>query len=321
MSGVSFPAVVNFPRDEVTTVATESIFLLGRGQGSPWVRAHPPAVFPDEGPEEIVPTPPARPRPQQRTSGPRFVEPCRFGPAQRAALLSVLEAEDLGDEDSRQIFLAALEYDLAGCQRLLDEMPAAGEQVQSDTTPDPASLPPPSDTAPDPALIPSSSPTRFTLAHLAGELAQALAELTSTQRATLLGALENSDCLARGYGNAYLDSMRLELLHLKAAFSTSGLEPGSATAATSSSTDLDAQVTASCPQLVSAPPPSPPAVPPELRQFLRRAADAYNDCFEGEPRLAAEAPFPLLLRVLASVTGLALPEDEMTLREILASGH
>ncbi len=357
MSGVSFPAVVNFPRDEVTTVATESIFLLGRGQGSPWVRAHPPAVFPDEGPEEIVPTPPARPRPQQRTSGPRFVEPCRFGPAQRAALLSVLEAEDLGDEDSRQIFLAALEYDLAGCRRLLDEMPAAGEQVQAPrppesgpenssqgpaatptpgatpapptlAPPDPAStvftlatIPPPSDTRPGPEPIPSSSPALFTLAHLAGELAQALAELTPTQRATLLGALENSDCLARGYGNAYLDSMRLELLHLKAAFSTSGLEPGSAAAATSSSTDLDAQVTASCPQLVSAPPPSPPAVPPELRQFLRRAADAYNDCFEGEPRLAAEAPFPHLLRVLASVTGLALQEDEMTLREILASGH
>mgnify|MGYP001281168798 CR=1 FL=1 len=304
-------------------MATESIFLLGRGQVSPWVCAHPPAVFPDEGPEEIVPTPSARPRPQQRTSGPRFVEPCRFGPAQRAALLSMLEAEDLGDEDSRQIFLAALEYDLAGCRRLLDEMPAAGEQVQSDTTPDPASIPPPSDTAPDPALIPSSSPTRFTLAHLAGELAQALAELTPTQRATLLGALEDSDCLARGYGNAYLDSMRLELLHLKAAISTSGLEPGSAAAATSSSTDLDAQVTASCPQFVSAPPPSQPSVPSEVRQFLRRAADAFNDCFEfeGEPCLAAEAPFPHLLRVLANVTGLTLPEDEMTLREILASGH
>lgn len=340
-------------------MATESILLLGRGRGSPWVRAQPPDVFPDEEPEEIVPTPPARPRPQQRTSGPRFVEPCRLGPSQRAALLSVLEAEDLGDEDGRQIFLAALEYDLAGCRRLLDERLAPDEQAQVPRSPESgpenssqgpaatptpgasptspalaptnptstvftlATIPPPSDTAPGAEPIPSPSPALLSLAHLAGELAQALAELTPTQRTTLLGALEGSDCLARGYGDAYLDTMRLELLHLKAALSTSGLEPRSAAAATFSSTDLDAQIIASSPQRVSAPPPSPPPVPPEVRRFLRRAADAFNDCFEfeGEPCLAAEAPFPRLLCVLANVTGLTLPEDEMTLREILAFGH
>ena len=305
-------------------MATESIFLLGRGLESPWIRAHPPTVFPEEDSEAIVPTPPARPRPHKRTSGPRFVEPCRLGAAERTALLSVLETEDLGDEDSRQIFLAALEYDLAGCRQLLDEsthtapppratLESASFPSPSDATTESVSSHFQSDTTPGSAF-PTSSPALLTLAHLAGELAQALAELPPTQRASLLGALEASDCLARGYGDAYLDSMRLELLHLKAAISPSGREPRSATAATSSPDQAT-------PHPAPAPPPSPPEVPPEVRQFLRRAADAFNDCFEGEPRLAAEAPFPHLLRVLASVTGLALQEDEMTLREILASGH
>ncbi|MCO5759929.1 MAG: hypothetical protein NHG36_00250, partial [Chromatiaceae bacterium] len=67
---------------------------------------------------------------------------------------------------------------------------------------------------------------------------------------------------------------------------------------------------------VDPPPPAPP-LPPEVRVFLRRAADAFGDCFDAEPSSAAGTPFPRLLSLLGSLTGLPLPEDEITLNQIL----
>lgn len=396
-------------RNEVTTVATESVLPLGRGPGSSWVRALPPPAFPDDA-ETLIPAPPAPPalsRPPKRATGPRFVEACRFDASQRATLLTTLEAEGLGDADSRQIFLAALEYDLASCRPLLGErIPPGGGQPSpspetigatamsmatgpaatqpsplvppvspaldlkapaltglaptpppSPNTPDFVALPPPSAAAPESAPLTSPSsvtaesalpePPLLALAHLATELAQAITDLSPAQRETLKRALEASDCLARGYGDRYLDTLRLEMLHLKAAFSAPGLEPGMA-AGTASSPSIDhrlatatsvspclesPEVTAvsaySCitpqeatepPALMSVPPPSPPPVPPEVRRLLQRAADAYADCFEGDPSHAAAASFSRILRVLGDVTGLPLPKDEKILREMLVSG-
>lgn len=356
-------------------MATESLLSLGRGSGSYWVRAHPPSIFPDEdGSGMNDPSPPASSRPPKRASGPRFVEPCRFEASQRATLLTALKAEGLGDEDSRQIFLAALEYDLASCRPLLGELLPPEEVIQPQHLPGtieatvmatasvpaatPTPLVPPDQQGLDlKAMSESTAPESglLALAHLAADLAQALADLTLAQRETLKRALESSDCLARGYGDLYLDTLRLELLHLKAAFSASELKPGMA-AGTDPSSTIDAPINyppsdsthSSSPSLappvvtvgssisdisplaaaaplasmanMPVPPPSPPPVPAEVRRFLRRAADAYADCFEGDPSLAADAPFPRILRVLGDVTGLPLPKDELTLSEILVPG-
>lgn len=338
-------------------MATASALLLGRGPGSDWVRANPPSAFPDEDEALIHPAPPALSRPQKRAPGPRFVEPCRLEASQRAALLTALEAEGLGDEDSRQIFLAALEYDLAGCRRLLAEQklppPASPEAVLITPSPpiavEAAAITPPSSATPASALA--------DLADLAGNLAQALAELIPAQRETLQWLLEASDCLGRGYGDSYLDTLRLELLHLQAAFhfpaaglnpqaasvpsTGTGLETQTATANSSapgpenqampanpSASGLESQATPasfSSPDLKPQAPTMttaliPPPIPVEVQKFLRRAADAYNDCFEGEPSLAANTPFPRILQVLDDITGLTLPVDETTLSEILAIG-
>lgn len=420
-------------------MATESLLSLGRGPGSHWVRAHPPTFFADEDERGLTdPSPPAPPRSPKRASGPRFVEPCRFEASQRATLLTALMAEGLGDEDSRQIFLAALEYDLASCRPLMGEPLPPEVGIQPPGSPEaigatamatgpagrPAPLVPPNPQAPDlkataltglalitspptvaesAPLIPASSaapesahlpptssaapksvhltPTPYAaaefaplassssattesaapdspllvLAHLAADLAQALADLTLAQRETLKRALESSDCLARGYGDLYLDTLRLELLHLQAAFSASDLKPGMAAGTDPSSTiaapinyppsdstnssspslappvvTVGSSISDISPLVAAAPlasmanmpvpPPSPPPVPAEVRRFLRRAADAYADCFEGDPSLAADAPFPRILRVLADVTGLPLPKDELTLSEILVPG-
>ena len=365
-------------------MATESALLLGRGRGSYWVRANPPSAFPDEDEGAMIPAPPTPPRPRKAATGPRFVEPCRLEAAQRAALLAALESEGLGDDDSRQIFLAALEYDLAGCRQLMAGPKSPNAEVQLPSPPEPspdtamaptapngmASLTAPAHALPASVVVtppvlpalesasvtPSPSPVAVSisttppppsaafefglitplhstapdsallaLAHLAGDLAEVMAKLTPAQREILQRALEASDCLARGYGERYLDTLRLELLHLHSAFSASGSQPQSVVetsaassglgpkpaTATSTSSALETQV----PTATS--PPSPPPVPAEVQRFLRRVADAFNDCFEGEPSLAAGAPFPRILQVLGAITGLTLPKDERTLSEIL----
>jgi hypothetical protein len=283
------------------------------GVKSYWVRANLPPAFSAED-EDPSPPPPSAPR--KKSSGPRFVEPYRLGEAQRAALLNTLEAESLGDDDSRQIFLAAIEFDLAGCKTLLEANTVAGGEKSSVASPangtapgqdgHGAPLPVAVESLP-PMAIPMAQPAVLhALGNLARQLALALADLDQEQRQALLQGLEASDCLARGYGDRYLDVLRLELEHLGATVALADSDIHS---------DSD-RVTATGP-LVEPPPPAAPPLPPEVRVFLRRAADAFGDCFDAEPSSAAGTPFPRILSLLGSLTGLPLPEDEITLNQIL----
>jgi hypothetical protein len=235
-------------------------------------------------------------------------------------LLKTLEAESLGDDDSRQIFLAAIEFDLAGCKTLLEANTATGGDISPVASPANGTAPgqdghgAPLSVAVEP-LPPISPPMAISMAqpavllalgNLARQLALALADLDQEQRQALLQGLEASDCLARGYGDRYLDVLRLELEHLGATVALADSDIHS---------DSD-RVTATGP-LVEPPPPSAPPLPPEVRVFLRRAADAFGDCFDAEPSSAAGTPFPRILSLLGSLTGLPLPEDEITLNQIL----
>lgn len=128
-----------------------------------------------------------------RTSGgKRFVEPYRLSEAQRRAMLSPLEQQDIGDDESRSLFAAALEYDLAGCQELTE----------------PAVPSPPA----APERPPSQEDLAITaLAQAAESLAEQLRDLDDAAVLLLQQELADADRFRRSYGNDYLESLGYEL--------------------------------------------------------------------------------------------------------------
>jgi hypothetical protein len=151
-----------------------------------WVRDTP-------SPDEKTPKVQAKPASPGKK---RFVEPHRLTDEQRANLLDALEAGTIGDAESRALFAAALEYDLAPFLQLTAERPA----------PEPAE-PKPSES--DTALT--------TLAEAASGLAAQLARLDGATKERLQNALGQADLFHRRYGDEYLDSVREELLRIVAA--------------------------------------------------------------------------------------------------------
>jgi len=220
-----------------------------------------------------IPTP-------RKSKGQRFLEPRRFSPAQRQHLLQTLSDHHIGDEESRILFLAAIEYDLASCK-----IPETAPLAEVVVNPAPEAAPLPTD------------PVLEELALLAGTLAKSLATLDDHQRQGLRQRLEATDCFARGHGEAYFALLQLELEHLAAASLPLAEFP-----------------------LTSPPLPARPAAPvldPAWRDFLARIASAFADCFEIEPRGEPGSPFPLALAALSKVSGLALPLDPEALEGVL----
>jgi hypothetical protein len=64
------------------------------------------------------PSPPAKGSSKSPTTRKRFVEPYRLSDEQRAAMLAPLAERGIGDPESRELFAAALAYDLATCYEL-----------------------------------------------------------------------------------------------------------------------------------------------------------------------------------------------------------
>jgi len=213
-----------------------------------------------------------------KSSGQRFVEPCRFTDAQRTSLLITLKELGIGDDESRSLFLAALEYDLARCQSLLAVNPGS---INAVTSPQP---PRPTVSATDPLLS--------ALASAATAAAKSLAELNEQQRCLLTQKMTESDCLSRGYSQNFLEALRLELEHLGAALREEVANPESLA-------------------------PQAPMMNPEMLSFLHRFADAFIDCFEMEPDAKSQSPFPLILRAFTEATGLPIAIEGSQLEAIL----
>lgn len=245
-----------------------------------WVRAHLPDQL-DPDPAETAEVPPPRP-----PKGQRFLEPRRFSPAQRQRLLQALSDHHIGDEESRALFLAAIEYDLASCK-----IPEPAPEVR---------IPPVSELAPAPLPLPPD-PVLEELATQAGNLARSVAALDDHRRQGLRQRLEETDCFARGYGEAYFAILERELEHLASA--CLALTPTPSLLPT--------------PSPAPGPPPAAPALAPAWRDFLSRVANAFGECFEVEPRGEAGSPFPLTLEALSEATGLLLPLDQDSLAEVL----
>lgn len=143
-------------------------------------------------------TKPARSRVKPSSDGKkRFVEPQRLTDAQRKALLGELEAAQIGDAESRELFAAALEYDLARFQELPVEQKPAPELSEPK--------------APEP------DETLQRVTEAAGTLADRLSNLDEATRETLAAALTQADRFRRGYGAEYLRVLQEELLRIAAA--------------------------------------------------------------------------------------------------------
>jgi hypothetical protein len=122
----------------------------------------------------------------------RFVEPYRLSEDQRCAILAPLEDRGVGDEESRELFAAALEYDLASCSRLKEQ---ANEPLPSTQERSPSEE--------DAAIA--------ALVEAAKSLAQRLQGLDDVASHLLRQELEDSDRFRRNYGEDYLESLGREL--------------------------------------------------------------------------------------------------------------
>lgn len=139
---------------------------------------------------------PASPSPPKRPTGKRFVEPYRLSDEQRAAIAAPLAELGIGDAESRDLFAAAMEYDLAGCRDLASPEPQ-----------------PPARKA-----KPSAEERRLrALAEAAQALADQLAGLDPKASERLALALSETDRFKRSYGDDYLRALRCELQRIAAA--------------------------------------------------------------------------------------------------------
>lgn len=148
-----------------------------------WVRS---AVTPAAGSE--------RPVSPKKYTGKRFVEPYRLSEAQRASVLAPLAELGIGDDESRSLFAAALEYDLAGCRQLTEpEKEALPKQRQSESAED----------------TPLAA-----LAEAAANLTTEFEGLSDAVSQHLREALQATDRFQRSYGKEYVESLRGELTRI-----------------------------------------------------------------------------------------------------------
>ena len=135
----------------------------------------------------------AKPRKRQR-----FVEPYRLSDEQRSAMLVPLEHLGIGDKETRSLFSAAMEYDLASCHSADEPTDAVATDSKPESSADDFRL--------------SLSP----LHDAARDLAERLKALDETARARLQQTLKETDRFRRTYDDEYFGVLRYELLRLAA---------------------------------------------------------------------------------------------------------
>jgi hypothetical protein len=261
-----------------------------------WVRnmVAPAKVDADTNPAVKGASRPNPPPPSQSSPKKRFVEPYRLSSEQRADMLAPLAERNVGDAASRELFAAALGYDLATCYEL----------TVTNTEPGlPAILPEPA--APEAAVARGKAqlalpdPALAELAEAARVVAVRLDALDPTARTKLLQTLGGGDPFCRGYDDAYLSALRGELLRLATGVAT---------------------VAVDAPATEPPPPPkrtAPPKPSPAARQFIARAAGAFEECFDQAPTAQVGGPFVAMLKALVEITGVRIPTDPHNLAALL----
>jgi hypothetical protein len=131
----------------------------------------------------------------------RFVGPAHLDGARKAEIAAALEANGIGDEVGRQIFIGALEYQLSAF--------GSGLQRHGARPAEPVAKAPR-----DQALTAIREQTRA--------LAEGLRLLNARSRRGMLEALTEQDRLGRGYDERYLSQLSCELERLDQACAAAG---------------------------------------------------------------------------------------------------
>lgn len=216
----------------------------------------------------------------KRASKARFLEPYRLSEERRAALLEPLIAEGIGDLESRDLFAAAVEYDIASCRQGVPE-----GATESEPEPDPRTEAPIHDLRGHPLSG---------LREQARALADTIDALAPPSRAAVATALHRTDPFRRGYDEGYLEAVGAELRRIAEAVSST-----------------------SAPPAPPAPLADPP-ICDAARRLVRRIASAFEECFERKPAIVEGGPLEPVLRLIASEAGIRLPRDPAALAEALA---
>ena len=246
------------------------------------------------------------PKPGSKRPAKRFVAPVQLDGAARDAIISTLESAGIGDTSDREIFVAALGYDLATLlQAVADETPvarpASGSRSRKGPTRTAAAEPKPSPT------VSAEVEALGTLVDAARTLHARLGALDDGGREQLSAALRRTDRFARDHGPEYLEALSAELARLAAAAEIA---------------------TAAAPVQRTSAPKATPAKPAERAPataatvaFIRHVARVYSQCFDQAPSAKANAPFAKVLRIIAKLTDAPLTRTADMLQRALAQGN
>ncbi len=209
----------------------------------------------------------------------RFVDPCHFGPQDKAALEELLADAGIGDDEGRKLFVTAVEYEVGSLR------PALQQEAES--------APPP---APAPVVEHPPSKAQIELLQLgqsAAQLKTLLAGTHKTARKRLCEILSATDPFGREHGAAYLEHLELELGRISAACAES--EP----AAEPESTIRKAVPGATAGKLI------------------KQVARIYDECLEADPGENDAQALIAVLRLIRDCTGLPIPCEPEAVQGLL----
>jgi len=223
-----------------------------------------------------------------KSAGPgrsRFVDPCYFGPEDKAALVRLLAQAGIGDAEGRQLFVTAVEYEIGSLRPAL--------QKEADNTP-------PATAAPVVQQPPSKADIELLqLGQSAAQLQALLKRTHKTARTRLGEALTRSDPFGREHGPAYLEHLTLELGRISSACESAG--------AGQPATETEPAAL-----------PAKPTAGPAAKKLVRQVARIYDECLEVDPRADQGQVLLAILDLIRDCTGLAIPCDGNDVLTILA---
>jgi hypothetical protein len=209
----------------------------------------------------------------------RFVDPCHFGPQDKLALMQLLAEAGVGDDEGRQLFVTAVEYEVGGLR------PALLKEIESQPAAEPVTVSQPPQSKADIELL--------QLGKAAAQLKTLLDNTRKTARTRLSQTLGETDPFGREHGPGYLEHVAVELGRISAACAVQPQE------------------------VATQPAPAPAVMGPEGRKLIKQMARIYDECLEADPR-AGEARVLLdVLGLLRECTGLPIPCEGQAVRSIL----
>lgn len=261
---------------------------------------------PARGGKSAAPTPP--PNALKRIKKTHFLEPYRLTEAVRTALLTCLTDQGIGDRESRDLFAAAVEYGIAGCRASSTKVPR-GSVDQPAPVPAAAAM----TASTEPVTKPSASIPPITEA--ARLFLKRLAELNPPARADLAAQLRASDPFDRVHESAYLDAVSREVERIAEAACARPDPASSPPFPNADATSPHAAEPVASDTLQEDPHEAQPSK--SARRLVLSVAHAYETCLETQAEATPGSAFVEVLRLLAADAGIALPQQDAWIAELL----